>query len=290
MRRAFTLIELLVVIAIIGVLVALLLPAVQSARSAARSAQCKNNVKQLGIALQSYLTARNVFPMSNIAGNGQTYLCLILPDLEQVPLYNAYNFILHNYDAGNSTVVGTKISTLLCPETGLPTQPIPATQIKTIAGATYPGTSMFALTHYGANWGGGTASPWGTDFVASNGMYKGVMMTIPSTGATGPNTCIRIQDVRDGASTTILVGEKKNSQGWNAGGWGGAEFDVWTAPTYNDTNTTAQDVYTGSFHTGGAHFLFCDGSVKFIKSSINRTVWYGLITRYGREVISSDAY
>ena len=97
MRRAFTLIELLVVIAIIGVFVGLLVPAVQSARSAARRAQCQNNLKQIGIALSSYLRARNVLPMSAVAGTGhginQSCFMLIMPELEQRPMYNAYNFL-----------------------------------------------------------------------------------------------------------------------------------------------------------------------------------------------------
>jgi prepilin-type N-terminal cleavage/methylation domain-containing protein len=130
MRRAFTLIELLVVIATIGALVGLLVPAVQSARSAARRAQCQNNLKQLALALDSYLTSRSVLPMSAVAGNGhgvnQSCFAMILPEIEQGPLFNAYNFLVENYDRSNTTVVATQIATLVCPENPLPSDPVPS--------------------------------------------------------------------------------------------------------------------------------------------------------------------
>ena len=187
MRRAFTLIELLVVIAIIGVLVGLLVPAVQSARSAARRAQCQNNLKQIGIALSSYLSQRNVLPMSAVAGTGhgnnQSCFLLIMPELEQRPLYAAYNFFVENYDPANSTVVGTAISNFLCPETPLSTDNLPSAQIQQFGGRlTYPAGSSFAKCNYAANWGG-SQNPLGSDYTTtesktSQGAYLGVMMTV----------------------------------------------------------------------------------------------------------------
>jgi prepilin-type N-terminal cleavage/methylation domain-containing protein/prepilin-type processing-associated H-X9-DG protein len=127
-RPAFTLIELLVVIAIIGVLIALLLPAVQSAREAARRAQCVNNLKQIGLALHNYVTFANVFPPgrvnSHIAGHGNCWgaYSQLLPQLDQAPLFNATNFLLPPEieptlpeAAGNSTAFEAFLSTLLCP-------------------------------------------------------------------------------------------------------------------------------------------------------------------------------
>src|SRR5208337_2156527 len=201
MRRAFTLIELLVVIAIIGVLVGLLVPAMQSARSAARRAQCQNNLKQIGIALSSYLAQRNVLPMSAVAGTGhginQSCFLLILAELEQRPLYAAYNFSVENYAPANSTVVGTVISNLLCPETAISTDNLPSTQIQRFDGTTYPAGSAFARCSYAANWGG-SQNTLGSDYTTTKGAYKGVMMTVKAISSLGVTTCIRQQDIRDG--------------------------------------------------------------------------------------------
>jgi prepilin-type N-terminal cleavage/methylation domain-containing protein/prepilin-type processing-associated H-X9-DG protein len=232
-RRGFTLIELLVVISIIGVLIALLLPAVQGAREAGRAAQCKNNLKQLGIAIQSYHTAKNVLPMSSTAGvghgNNHSVFTLILPYLEQQPIYGAYNFYLENFAPANSTAVGT---------------------------------------------------------------YRGVMMTVQAVlpNNRGMTRCHRLEQIVDGTSSTIAFGEKKDGFGWAVGGFGGSEFDVWISPVYTDPTPVWFPIYSGSFHPGGAHFAFCDGSVRQLKTSIAKSVYYALITRDGKEVVSSDAY
>ena len=295
MRRAFTLIELLVVIAIIAVLIALLLPAVQAARGAARAAQCRNNLKQLALGFTSYLSARNVFPMSTVSGSGhgnnQTCFTLILNEIDQKPLYNAYNFSLENWTTANATVVGTKLSTLICPQNANPQQPLTATQIQTYNGSPtgYSGTSTFALSHYAANWGGGYGT-YGADFVSLNQTYVGTMMTVSVQGPNGQTYCVRPVDIKDGMSNTILLGEKKSSQGWAVGGWAGSEFDVWTSPDCTLPDATSQMVYTGSYHSGNPNFAFCDGSVKSVRTSVNKTVWYALITRYGKEVVSGDSY
>src|SRR5579864_846191 len=124
MKRGFTLIELLVVIAIIAVIVALLLPAVQQARESARRAQCKNNLKQVGLALQNYHGSRNVFPPGHVStfdnsgndtGPGWGWAAMILPEIEQTALQNGINFSQPIEAAANATPRVTLLPTLLCP-------------------------------------------------------------------------------------------------------------------------------------------------------------------------------
>jgi prepilin-type N-terminal cleavage/methylation domain-containing protein/prepilin-type processing-associated H-X9-DG protein len=292
MRRAFTLIELLVVIAVIGALVGLLVPAVQSARSAARRTQCQNNLKQLALALGSYLTSRGVLPMSAVAGNGhglnQSCFAMILPEIEQGSLFNAYNFLVENYDRANTTAVATQIATLLCPENPMPRDPMASDQVETAAGTVYPAGSAFARNHYAANWGG-SYTEYGQDFTKYNGSYRGVMMTVRVVGPRGRTQCIRAQDIRDGLANTVLLGEKRDSQGWNVGGYAGSEFDVGPTPVMLG-DPDLQRSYTCSYHSGNAHFAFCDGSVRPLRATMNRATWYAVITRDGKEVIGPDAY
>jgi prepilin-type processing-associated H-X9-DG protein len=286
------LIELLVVIAIIGVLVGLLMPAVQSARSSARRAHCLNNLKQIGLALSSYLSSRNVFPMSAVAGNGhgngQSCFAMILPELEQRPMFNACNFLLENWHPANSTVSSNKISTYLCPEVALSDENIPSEQVKLFDGTSLPAGSSFARGYYAANWGG-DRSGLGDAFTKAKTSYRGVMMTVKATGPRGNTTCYRAQDIRDGMSNTVLVGEKKDSQGWNVGGWGGSEFDVGPSPVLAVDDPASRMVYSGSYHSGQAHFAFCDGSVRPLRSTMDQATWFAVITRDGREPVSSDA-
>ncbi|MBS0262604.1 MAG: DUF1559 domain-containing protein [Planctomycetes bacterium] len=121
-RRGFTLIELLVVIAIIAALVALLLPAVQQAREAAPRSQCRNQLKQLGLALQNYHSTHNVFPPGYVAGapypatsNGWGWCAQILPQLDGGPLCNSLNFSLPVEHVSNQKLVATSLPYMLCP-------------------------------------------------------------------------------------------------------------------------------------------------------------------------------
>ncbi|HEX4607504.1 MAG TPA: DUF1559 domain-containing protein, partial [Urbifossiella sp.] len=302
-------------------------PAVQMAREAARAAQCKNNLKQIGLAMQSYHSTRKVMPMSTTFGNGHglNHACftLLLPDLEQANIYNAYNFYVENFAPANSTAVTSSVATFICPSMPGP-MPRVASSISfqvpyatTAVSGTYPATSTwsFAPGHYAANWGGVHPSPNGdprvyaatgtANYTTADGAYRGVMMdvavnyTLTGPSPAGQSRCWALETLKDGTTNTIAFGEKRDGLGWAVGGYGGSEFDVWLTPTYTEPTPSAGGappppsfgyLYSGSYHPGGAHFAFCDGSVRWLKSSTNPTIWYALTTRDGKEVISSDSF
>ncbi len=289
-RPGFTLIELLVVIAIIAVLIALLLPAVQAAREAARRAQCTNNLKQLGLAVQNYVSASNVLPSDSYSGlqNWQyqypnfSVFVFLTPFLEQQPLFNATNFNLSNYEPDNITIAGVAIPALMCPSD--PWQPTVISTSTPFASfvehvkALPPGNWMQQFTSYGANSGtfpGTWQQSYGTaEFV----QYNGVIYN---------DSRISLAAITDGTSNTFLFGERaqslfriydptyQNSDGsWNSHHW----FDTMVAtyfPPNVGTNSSVPS-YTGGFpsdatsmHPGGVNYGFCDGSVHFIKNSIS---------------------
>jgi len=204
----FTLIELLVVIAIIAVLIALLLPAVQSAREAARRAQCVNNLKQLGLAVHNYITRQDVLPAHTL-DNSQTWgwfapwTALILPDIEQMPLYNALNFNLPMLEIGfispfygaNTTVGLTSISVLFCPSESIQKSPN-FTAVE------------YAMMNYAGNFGGPPMikSCNGTIVPVQGNLIFGLMGLLGSPVPTGAGP-VRIASITDGTSNTALFSE-----------------------------------------------------------------------------------
>jgi prepilin-type N-terminal cleavage/methylation domain-containing protein/prepilin-type processing-associated H-X9-DG protein len=206
--RAFTLIELLVVIAIIAVLIALLLPAVQSAREAARRAQCTNNLKQLGLAIHNYHSSTNALPAENMFlgptganlgwGWNASWAVFLLPNLEQSPLYNSYNFVVNADNLINSTVTYNGLSAFLCPSDNQKARPNPP----------------WAPTNYVANHGG----------PGPIRMWSGTIVEFYTTGPAGDNPNVPngggwwggdsnlgffgFESVTDGTSNTGLFSEK----------------------------------------------------------------------------------
>lgn len=285
-QRGLTLIELLVVIAIIAVLIALLLPAVQQAREAARRSQCKNNLKQIGLAVHNYHDTFGVVPPGDLSGGytRTSAFVSILSHIDQAPLYNQYDFNKPHTDAANMQVVSQFIPTYLCPSAVI-RRPVPISgcDANNRAPGTYAGSS-------------GSDDPWGTR--TAGNPNNGLIVNLDS----GP---VRFRDAVDGLSTTLLVGESA----WNfpdylfsAGLCSGQVrfgFTYWSSPyplatlfttrgPFNPKRMDGDQTRLASFrsdHVGGAHFLLGDGSVRFFGESVDRNLLNSLATRGGSEVL-----
>jgi prepilin-type N-terminal cleavage/methylation domain-containing protein len=298
----FTLIELLVVIAIIAVLIALLLPAVQQAREAARRSQCKNNMKQLGIALHNYHDTMGMFPI-NQAGNavydqtntGRSWITLALPYLDQTNLYNLVDFANQslNGSANNVVVAKTPIQALLCPsDSGNGANGL-------LAGRANVANVPYAVTNYkavaGMNWAWGNFNPvsWpsGRNATSTNGLDAGNGF-ICRGGGTQRAFVTRIRDVSDGTSNTFAVGEaipvRCIHTMWY---WFNGVTATCAVPLnyyYKNLAITPGDwgnnYSFASTHAGGGHFTMADGSVRFISENINLPTYRALATLDGMEL------
>jgi prepilin-type N-terminal cleavage/methylation domain-containing protein/prepilin-type processing-associated H-X9-DG protein len=299
-RAAFTLIELLVVIAIIGILVGLLMPAVQQVREAASRASCQNNLKQIGLAFHNYHDVYRRFPPGYAATGtyvdgttdttpGWGWATYLLPFIEQQPLFNQFNLTqpIQNYP----TAIQTLVSVYVCPS-----------DIGTDA--------PFAVTDSGGN----------TVCNAAPTSYAGCCgSNVATTAATGNgilyrNSSTRLTDITDGTSCTVLVEERAfaNVKGtWvgaiNGGycnqgvdnpnavagklGQGAADLVLIHAGTINNTSGRNLDD-SSSKHPGGANWLLADGSVHFLRSvqsgSVDQTTLEAMGTIAGGETLATD--
>jgi prepilin-type N-terminal cleavage/methylation domain-containing protein/prepilin-type processing-associated H-X9-DG protein len=286
-RRAFTLIELLVVIAIIGILIALLLPAVQKVREAANRIKCANNLKQIGVALHLYHDSFLVFPQAYATVKcfapppddaHPTWLMSILPYIEQDNLYRLGVDTYHSYP----------VALYHCPSD--------------------PRTNGYKGSY-------GTFSV--TDYVAVNGndfyYYGSDYMTDGNQGVLYRDSRTRVTDITDGSSNTVMVGERPPSPDMLLGWWTYSELDntlsarnsyLYYHTTGYGSNTACQApaLYSPgslnnncdahhfwSLHSGGANWLFADGSVHFLAYSASLIVPQ-LATRNGGEVIDTSSF
>ncbi len=272
--RAFTLVELLVVVTVVGVLIALILPAVQSAREAARRTQCLNNLKQIGIAIHSYTTASRALPIGYIAWNrpsagvapGWAWSAAILPELGASSLYSSMNVNQAIDVVANITPRSTMLSTYVCPSdrrTGGFT-----------AESSLAGGSIEAQTiSYAANHGTG-------DSAKGNGLFL-------------LNKSIRLNDVRDGMSNTLCVGERGSFTVQNA--WAGALSDGrggdQVLARVSGRNVRIADTTSfASPHHGIVQFLMADGATRPIRADIHLAIYRALATRNGGEVVKQEDY
>ncbi len=254
MRSAFTMVELLVVLAIIGILVSLLLPAVQSVREAARRMQCQNNLHQIGIALHNYHSAFRKFPPGGIEvrpevrrGKQLAWSAFLLPFLEESAAYERVDFSYAFDHPVNEKVAATTIETYMCPST---TRVTPLSRGR-------------GVTDYGGI--------YGERIVSTNTPPRGVMIH---------DQAIRFRDIIDGTTRTLMVSE---DAGFPDGQWINAwnlfdqAFSINRAPSFeNDIR---------SMHPAGANGLFADGSVSFMDENIDLELLAALCTRNGREFL-----
>lgn len=314
--NGFTLVELLVVIAIIGVLVALLLPAVQAAREAARRTQCSNQMKQIVLALHLYHDANKIFPAGGTSKNNLSYTCYILPYLEENAIYDQMQ-LLNTFEEGEvrggTNNEGTnkgnwfalnRLDKLLCPSVGDPEHiQSPKGSFKLTDGR------QLYVSHYH-----GVAGPLGLNPAAGGAKYPSASEGTLNyggfalDGVLGLNSKVSMKRITDGTSHTFMLGELHDGSGnaWTAGAMINGTGDpiksghkAGTTRAYGAMKNVRVAVNTpwvdvdldnemafSSLHPSGAHFACADGSTHFITEDIDLLQYKALCSRSGTEVVN----
>lgn len=331
-NKAFTLVELLVVIAIIGTLVALLLPAVQAARESARRSQCQNNIRQAALAVMNYESSSKELPIGMVFDEaedpaqtikiGKNWVISVLPFMEQQTVYDSFDFSEWISSDQNQSPRGTRLAPLVCPSDSF--------NNSTMDDTTTPRRKMginWARANYAASVGNGPIigdknrenAIWGEESLGwQDPQRRGVM---------GPNCSVKLGQITDGTSNTIMLGEVRagvspsdRRGAWALGG-AGSSLIAWYGSTSdangpNVCNVNADDVvgclesdsdlmlqecmpcWTGgysaqattrSLHQGGVFVAFADGSVHWISDTIETSGPYGEWgTTWDRLIASAD--
>jgi len=336
-RGGFTLIELLVVVTVIALLVALLLPAVQAAREAARRGACVNNLKQLGLAALNYEAAVGVLPPGLYGAPrqrdgqiawGLSVFVRLAPFFEQQAVYDAANFSFTGASGVNATVASTALSLLWCPSDPGVAAPQP---LDSAYGLPASATLRQTFTSYGGNQG-----TWSLDAIYTNPTYAAQLACM--NGVIFSSSAVRLADVTDGTGTTLLFAEQAHGRvplpgrpsfhWWNAGYSSDTMVEAYYpingplkgVPYLSGGSVEDWVMTVGSYHPGGANAGFCDGSVRFLRDTIESVpfdpvtgdvpafvydqvadlfrlapgaklgVWQKLATRNGSEVVGADQY
>ena len=314
-RRAFTLIELLVVIAIIGILIAIVLPAVQSARESSRRTQCLNNLKQIGIAMQNYHDSYRRFPPAYVTvpggnsivgapdpttgdtGPGYGFLMLALPQMEQLALYSSFNTNLNCWDPANAVASATPVAPYICPSATGGDGPYgiinsSGTVLAKFSRSTYVGVA-------------GRIAVWDNPAADLSTFADGVLYR---------NSRTKIADIRDGTSSTMMVGEQTPYHSFST--WVGimpgtisppapafatvlpdlaaAQVNVHTGPSPNEVppiikppnQPLANPDEMWANHPSGCNVMFCDGSTRFIFETVDPVIWSRLATRSKNDIVA----
>ena len=319
LKRAFTLVELLVVIAIIGVLVALLLPAVQAARESARRSQCTNNLKNVTLAMHNYAdTFRGTFPVGEYSCCWGTWLVALLPYIEQNSLYEQYKYFGSIQNAAGDNFAQIDANTRYG---GAMNLPVSRTLIKTytcptdVKSNTPSLRSQITLHNYVANHGNTSLSriaQLGTTSTGQPNRFQGAPFIFVGSTSSSPQV-IRLAEVADGLSTTLAFSETVKGQSNDLRGFswwnGGAHFSTNLMPNTNEPDVLEDQIYcipanklnppctapttanpsniaARSRHPGGVMASMCDGTVKFISNNIYVDTWRGISTINGGESLT----
>jgi len=281
-RRGFTLVELLAVVTVVAVLVALLLPAVQSAREAARRARCANNLKQLALAAANYHDVHGAFPGASYGAATLGPFVRILPYLEQTAVYHAANFGRQVVHPENVTVAGCVPDVFLCPsDTGLGPVPVDAG----LWIAVPPGDWRQCFASYG-----GFTGSWALNLSKGNNRFGRRYANM--NGVIFNESTVGLAQITDGTGHTLLFAEQAHGvltgnapatrglrwpageyQWWQTGPFGGTQTEAFYPPNASRTFGPVMGDYASrnpaSFHPGGVNVALCDGSVRFVKETID---------------------